>query len=242
MNAPKAQANLPPLESTGLGWADERQSADFDYSPVSPWGMVALAIGMTGLSAFLGVYGIGIAFMGVVVGLAAMVQIRGAHGMVRGMAVAVAGFAISTVCLGGGIASQIYHYRTECPEGYLRVNFPQEISERQFVYYGTQKRLHPEVAPLIEQKIFIKGFMWTTQQDTDLTRFILLKDNGECCFGGSPQPYDMMQVEMVDGTTVDGHTGLVSVAGVLRANIAAGKDEAVYLVDAHTVEPSKTRF
>ena len=242
MAEPKVHDTLVRSESEGFGWVDEGPSADFDYTPVSPWGMVALAIGLTGLSAFLGVYGIGIAFVGIVVGLAAIVRVGCAQGMVRGMAAAVAGFVVSAACFGGGIANQIYQYRHECPEGYLRVNFPEEISARQFVYYGTQRRLHEDVAPFIGQKIFLKGFMWTTQKDTGLERFILLKDNGECCFGGSPQPYDMMQVDMADEATADGHTGMISVAGILRANIAAGQDEAVYLMEAHSVEPSKTRF
>ena len=84
--------------------------------------------------------------------------------------------------------------------------------------------------------------MWLTQEDRGLEKFVFLKDNGECCFGGEPKPYDMMQVELQDDKTVDGHTGMVSVAGVLRANVAAGEGKAVYTLEAELVEPSRTRF
>jgi hypothetical protein len=35
---------------------------------------------------------------------------------------------------------------------------------------------------------------------------------------------------------------MVSVAGVLRANVAAEKGKAVYILEAYLVEPSRTRF
>ena len=225
------------------GWGDDVQSADFSYKPVSPWGMVAIVLGLCGLTAFLGVFGIALAALGLVVSVAAIVRIRGEMEMVRGMLMAVLALLLSVTCVSGGIVSQIYHYNHEVPEGFQRVSFPEEISARQFLYYGGgQRRLHPEVAKLVGKKIFVKGFMWLTQQDTDLEDFVFLKDNGECCFGGSPKPYDMMLVEMPEGRTVDGHTGMVSVAGILRTNVAAAEEEAVYILEAQTVEPSRTRF
>jgi hypothetical protein len=228
--------------SEELDWGAETQSVDFSYTPVSPWGTIAVVLAVCGLTAFLGVFGIVVAAAAVIVSIAAIVRIRGERGMVRGMLPAVLGLLLSISSVSGGIASQIYHYNHEVPEGYQRVNFPEEISARQFVYYGGQRRLDPEVAKFVGQKIFIKGFMWLTQRDKGLEQFVFLKDNGECCFGGEPQPFDMMKVEMQDGKTVDGHTGMVSVAGVLRANVAAEKGKAVYILEAYLVEPSRTRF
>ena len=228
--------------SMSSSWANDGQSADFDYTPVSPWGVVAGVLGLTSLTAFLGVFGIGIACIALVVSLAAFVRIRGSQGTVRGYAGAIAGLLLSLVCIPGGIYGEVHAYNTEVPEGYQRVSFPEEISARQFQYPAGQRRLHPEVGKLIETKIFLKGFMYFNQQGTDLASFVLLKDNGDCCFGGKAQPYDMIQIDMTNGQTVDGHTGLVSVSGILRANVTAGEDEAVYVMDAHQVEPSKSRF
>ncbi len=229
--------------SGSSGWGSDDFGGDFDYTPVSPWGPAAAVMAVFGLTAFLGLFGIVVAAAASVVSLAAIVRIRGAQGTVRGMLAAVLGLLISMSSVAGGIASQIYHYNHEVPEGYLRVNFPNDISSRQFRYYaGNQRRLHPEVAKLIGKKIFIKGFMWLSQREHDLTSFVLLKDNGECCFGGKPKPWDMIRVDMKDGLTVDGHTGLVAVAGVLSANVAAGEDEAVYSIEAVLVEPARTRF
>ncbi len=84
--------------------------------------------------------------------------------------------------------------------------------------------------------------MWQTRDTDGITGFVFLKDNGECCFGGKPQPYDMMWVELKDGQTTKAYTGMVSVAGTLTVNLTAGEDEAVYLVDADIVEESRTAF
>jgi hypothetical protein len=229
--------------SEDLGWGADNQSADFSYTPISPWGMIAIVLSLLGLTAFLGLFGIFVAVMAFIVSIAAIVRIRGAQGTVRGMLAAASGLLLSMSCVGGGIASQVYHYNHEVPEGYRRTSFPEEISARQFqIFRGKQRRLHPEVARLVGQKIFLKGFMWLSQRQEGLETFVLLKDNGECCFGGKPQPFDMMRVDLQNDATVDGHTGMVSVAGVLRADVRAGEDEAVYTMEADFVEPSRTRF
>ncbi len=84
--------------------------------------------------------------------------------------------------------------------------------------------------------------MWETQKSEGLESFVFLKDNGECCFGGSPKPFDMMVVNMADGKTTRAFNGMVAVAGVLNANVNAGEGEPVYTVDATMVEEARTRF
>lgn len=226
-----------------FGWGAETNSADFNYTPVSPWAMAAVAVSVCGLTAFLGIFGIVVAVAGVVLSIAAISQIRSQQGAVTGMKLAALGLVLSVGSVAGGISSQIYHYRTEVPEGYLRVSFPNDISAHEFVMYrGGQRRLTPEVKKLVGEKIFVKGFMWQTQQDEGLDSFVFLKDNGECCFGGSPQQFDKMHVIMQDGKLVDGHNGMISIAGVLRADVTADEDGAVYTLEADMVEPSRTRF
>jgi len=229
--------------SENFGWGAEAQSADFNYTPVSPWSTIAVVLSTIGLTAFLGLFGIVVAVVAFVISIAAIVRIRGEQGAVRGMLAAVLGLVMSASSVGGGIATQVYNYNHEVPEGYLRVNFPEEISAYQFVIHrGGQRTLAPEVAKFLGEKIFIKGFMWETKKSEGLESFVFLKDNGECCFGGSPKPYDMMLVEMQDGKTTNAHNGMVSVAGTLRVNLAAGPDEAVYILEAEMVESSRTRF
>lgn len=224
-------------------WGNKTEFDDLNYTPVSPWGPIAMVLGVCSLTGLTNsVFGLGLAAVGVIVGIAAIYRIRSAEGTFKGSQLAVGGAILSVLCLTLGSAKLAYAVQTECPEGYLRVNFPKEISDRQFVYYGGMRRLHPDVAPLIGQKVFLKGFMYQTQRADGLTEFVFLKDNGECCFGGEPKPYDMMLVTMADEKTTPAYTGMIAVAGTLNANVRAEEGEPVYTVDADIVEEAQTSF
>jgi hypothetical protein len=243
LDVPVTDAPTPVSETAGSSWANQSGNDEFDYVPVSPCGPIALVLGTSSLTGLMNsVFGLCLAFIAVVVGIAAVIKIRSERGVVKGGGFAVTGMLMAILCLVFGSMKLSHAYQTECPEGYLRVNFPREISDKQFVYYGTNRRLHPDVAPLIGQKVFLKGFMWQTQMAEGLKSFVFLKDNGECCFGGSPKPYDMMVVTMDGEKTTRAFTGMVAVSGVLSANVNAGEEEPVYTVVADIVEEAQTSF
>lgn len=229
-------------QNTNTAWGNSSDFDEFEYVPVSPWGPIALVMGAFSFSGFFGLYGLIVAAFGVAVGITAVLRIRSEAGPIKGLSFAFVGAILSALCLSLGTAKMAYAYSTECPEGFQRVNFPREIAAKQFVYIGSMRKLHPDVVPLIGEKVFLKGFMWQTQRSEGLTEFVLLKDNGECCFGGKAQPYDMMLVKLQDGLTTRAYSGMVSVAGVLTVNLAAGEDEAVYIMEATQVEEAQTGF
>ncbi|MEI7698739.1 MAG: hypothetical protein WCK86_03015 [Planctomycetia bacterium] len=177
-------------------WSSADVGDDFDYVPVSPWAPTALCLGLLSLTGFMGLFGLYIAGFGVFVGIAALSRIRASEGAVKGGLFAVMGLVLSACSLVLGSVKMAHAYSTEVPEGYQRVNFPREIADRQFVYVGGRRKIPPEVAPLLEKKVYLKGFMWATQSTDGLPRFILLKDNGECCFGGKPKSHDFVTVTL----------------------------------------------
>ncbi len=243
LNPPMTNLTNAMSESANSSWANGAEFDEFDYTPVSPWGPVALVLGIASLTGLTNsVFGLCIAFVGVVLGIAALLKIRANAPAVKGMGFAAVGLTLSVLCLSLGSVKLVHAYENECPEGYLRVNFPNEISKHEFAYYGGKRRLAPAVAPLIGQKVFLKGFMWQTQRDTGLSEFVFLKDNGECCFGGEPKPFDMMVVNMIDEQTTDAYGGMIAVSGVLNANVNAKEGEPVYTVDATIVEEAQTSF
>ncbi|MEZ6127402.1 MAG: hypothetical protein R3C59_01805 [Planctomycetaceae bacterium] len=245
LSASLSDLSTSSTESARSAWSNRAQIDEFDYAPVSPWGPVAVVLGIGSLTGLTNsVFGLGLAFVGVVVGIVAFFRIRASSGAVRGTGFAATGMVMALLCLTLGSVKLANAYETECPEGFLRVNFPNEISKKEFVYYGGgARRLHPDVAKFIGQKVFLKGFMWQTQYDEGLTSFVLLKDNGECCFGGKPKPFDMMVVHMAEGTSTRAYNGMVAVAGILNANVKAGEEEPVYTLDETVlVEEARTSF
>lgn len=233
------QSLFPQTEKTS--WSNSAEFDDFNYVPVSPWGPLALVMGICSLTGFLGIFGLYLAFVSVIIGVVAVNQIRKAEGAVKGIIFAILGVTLASGSLVFGSVKMVRDYATECPEGFLRVNFPRDISAKQFLYMP-QRRLHPDVAPLEGKPIFLKGFMWQTEKSEGLTEFVLLKDNGECCFGGKAQPYDMMRIRLQNGLTTRAYIGKVAVAGVLRVDLEAGEDAPVYTIDATMVEEARTRF
>lgn len=222
-----------------VGEVEAPVSEGFDYKPVPVLAPIALALGLASGFALLAEIGIGICIAGIVVGWLALRTVRKADGAYGGLRIAAIGLTASVFFLISGLATHIYAYATEVPEGHYRVNFSRDISDKKFVTIDGKRKLHEDVERYNGQKIFIKGFMYNTKKSNGLSDFILLKDNGQCCFGGDPKPYDMMHVKLQDGLTVNRIDGLVSVAGVLKCRPQA-TEGAVYVVEATLVEPART--
>lgn len=221
------------------------QSSSFHYRPVPVAAPVSLCLGICSALALLGPFGVGVSLMGVAVGWQTLRRIRRAEGELGGRTLARAGFSASLAFLMVGSSLQAYHYRTEVPEGFRRVNFAQEISKPQFVIdkLGNQ-RVPPEVQALAGQKIFLKGYMYPTRQTEKLTEFILVKDNQQCCFGGQPALTDMIHVRLSDGLTMDYTDGLVSVAGEFRIadTPPSGPLSPIYVMETTHVGRAATLF
>lgn len=199
---PESLGYSEPVPATTAVESDQRASwasdvgEDFDYIPISPWAPLALCLGLLSLTGFIGLFGLYVAAFGIFIGLAAFFRIRAAAGSVKGTGMAAIGLVLSVASLVLGTAKMAHAYSTEVPDGYLRVNFPKEIAEKQFYYVGGKRKLDPDVAKLVGQKVYLKGFMWATQATDGIPRFILLKDNGECCFGGKPKSHDFITVTL----------------------------------------------
>jgi len=178
------------------GWSSDPLDGEFQYVPISPWAPAALVTGLLSLTGFYGLFGLYIAAFSIFIGIGALSRIRDAGGDVKGRGTALVGLLLAVMSLVLGIATQVYAYSNEVPEGYLRVNFPKDIAEQQFIYVGGRRKIPPTVAELMGKPVYLKGFMWATQASEGLARFILLKDNGECCFGGKPKSHDFITVTL----------------------------------------------
>lgn len=243
LTAEKPDSETLSPETFETGWARDTSSDDFQYTSLSPWAPVALVLGVASLMALTNsIFGLILSFFAIIVCVLAAYQIRSMKDVYRGFGMAMCGLLLSTSCLVAGSWKLHYDYHHEVPEGYLRVNFPNEISKHEFIYYGSSRRLHEKVAPLIGQKVFLKGYMYNLEKLTGLKEFVFLKDNGECCFGGEPKPFDMMVVKMPEGTTTDAFRSMISVSGTLNADVTAGEGEPVYTIDADNVEEARTSF
>lgn len=198
----------------------------FSYRPVPLLAIIGIVIAVLSVSAFLGVIGIVLALLGIITTLAATLKIAFDRSAFSGLKLAVTGLVLSMLCFGGGLYRQIDLYRREVPDGYRRVDFYRDISAKEYVVENGVPEVHEDVAALLGQPIFLKAWMFPTDEKRDLMQFLVVKDNGLCCFGKQPDPVDSIIVEMnpeLFPEGVDYTSGKVSMAGTLEVHNIAGQ-------------------
>ncbi|MFK7777258.1 MAG: DUF4190 domain-containing protein [Gimesia sp.] len=217
---------------------------EFSYKPVPPTAVVGLALGLLSFIALFGIIGLGIAVFGVIVSIVSLISIKRSAGELGGKTVAIAAISLSTFFLIAGTSYQSFIYANEVPEGYHRINFASDISAKEFVQKDGVSRVNPDVMNWDKKNIFIKGYMYPTRQTQNLKNFILVKDNGDCCFGGQPDVKDMILVEMQDDKSADFYAGLVSVSGEFQAEAptTAGDLRPVYQLKGTHFEQARTAY
>ncbi len=229
----------------GIDTGVDSTFGQFDYVPMPVVAPVAGVLGVCSLIAFLGLFGILLAVIGIIVGVLASWKVFRSHGDLSGMKPALSGLLLSLFSAVGGTALMVYNYQHEVPEGFQRVSFSQDISDSAFVVEDGIKDVHPDVKALVDQPIFVKGFMYPSGKEYGLTEFLLLKDSGQCCFGGQPALEDMIGVRMKDDMDVDYYGGRVSVAGTFKINPEyRGQDslEPLFLLETEFFTKAKTAF
>jgi hypothetical protein len=230
---------------SGFHHADPAEAA-FDYRPIPFSAIVGGVLAVLSAGALLIWLAIPLAVVAAVVCLAAVITIVRSQGEYAGLWLAAGGLAFSVVMGAAGTVLTVHRYRAELPPGYERVSFARDISARGIGQQEHEGRLAflipPEVRALEGKPIYLKGFMYPTGREYDLTTFVLCKDNAQCCFGGQPPLQDMIGVVLTKNRTTDYDSGLIGVAGRLKLNpdYRGGNVEPIYLMDAEYIAPAQT--
>ncbi len=181
-----------------------------------------------------------IALIGVVLGVRSLSAIRATPDQLSGRKFAMAGIVLSLVGMVGGLSYAGYVHATEVPEGATRTSFyefrPSENDERAGI------PIPKDVQALDGKRVFIKGYF---RQDSspvtrNVRRFLLVRDNNQCCFGdlSNVKYYDQVLVDFDDKLTTDYKSGLFRIAGTLHLqpqNLLSGSQAPVYYIKADYV-------
>jgi hypothetical protein len=87
------------------------------------------------------------------------------------------------------------------------------------------KALTKDVKKLNGKKVKLRGYILpaTLFKETDIDRFVLVRDNQECCFGPGAALFDCVIIEMVPGKTTDFVTRPVVVEGKFKIDTESYK-------------------
>ncbi|RIK78767.1 MAG: hypothetical protein DCC68_14500 [Planctomycetota bacterium] len=182
-----------------------------EYRAISSSAVSCLALGVLSVLALLSWWMLLLPATAIVLGLFGLRQIRRRGDELTGAPLAKIGLALALafgVCGAGRLS---YIYATEVPEGYTRINYAPLQPE------AANSVEIPESAKALDgQKVFIKGFILQGTQLNGIRTFLLVPDEGSCCFGGDPKLTDRIQVSLADPAGIDYVQGLQKVAGVFR--------------------------
>jgi hypothetical protein len=175
--------------------------------------------------------------LGIFVALWSLGKIRRFPDQYTGRTLARLGLTLSLVFLIAGVGYGGYVYTTEVPDGYTRISFnsmkPDEIQERGGI------AVPPDIAALNGKKVFIKGYIrpGSSPLRTNIDRFLLVRDNNQCCFGdiSKVKYYDQMVVQITSGDRVEDNLNILRMGGILEIhpeNLALGGESPVFSLRA----------
>jgi len=213
------------------------------YRAVPPGAIIGMALGVASLVTVVAAASsfnaclllTPIPLLGIVISLRSLARIRREPEQYTGGRLAVTGFALSLLFLSAGIGYGAYVYVTEVPPNHTRVSFvemrPDVVEERAGVL------VPPEIMALDGQRVFIKGYMRPPKTRTGIDRFLLVRDNQQCCFGdlSAVKYYDQVLVDLAGSLRLTYSEGLFAIGGVLQVmpeNIAYGPTAPVFSLRA----------
>lgn len=209
---------------------EQVESSDVDhylqYRALSSVAVASLILGLASVFSFTAWWYLAVPAIGFALGWVGYRRVARLRHELSGKGVAAAGMVLSALFafLGAGYLS--YVYATEVPEGFERIGY--ELLQPD---PDVPNELIPPSAKTLEGKrIFIKGYIYPGQQTSGITRFLLVRDQGSCCFGGNPKVTDRIQVTLAEPLTLTFETRLFKLAGVFHVAAAKAADAtgAVY--------------
>jgi hypothetical protein len=207
------------------------------YRALSTASVASVIVGLLSSLAILDWTLVMVPAAGVLLGAYAWISVHRRSAELTGEGLARAGLVLSLVFLVAGPAWLTYDFVTELPEGYERVSYAQLQPDP-----AVRSQLIPQSARDLEgKKVFIKGYVYPGRQTKGIREFLLVRDRGECCFGGNPKITDRIQVTLEEPLRLTYETRLHKLGGTfhvepLDSTIDGAKGGVFYHLQADHLE------
>ena len=98
--------------------------------------------------------------------------------------------------------------------------------------------LTPAINKLEGKRILIRGYILPSFQQKGISKFVLVRDNMECCFGPGAALFDCIVVDMLPGETTNFSVRPVAVKGKfsIKELVLGGRHLAIYHLDGEKVD------
>lgn len=182
---------------------------DERYRAIGGAVVAAAVLGLLSPLAFLDWWLAVVPVLGIVLGLVACRDIAARPTELGGGRIAVAAIAVSACALVGGLVYQSLVYTQELPPGFVRASYAmlQPLP-------GDPPTAIPDSARDLDGRdVLLKGYMYPGKQQQGIVQFLLVRDQGDCCFGGNPKITDRVLVQLRDPQGIEFSPRLRKIAG-----------------------------
>jgi len=158
--------------------------------------------------------------LAIVLGTVALRDIHRRPQELAGRPLAIGAMLVATACLVGGLVRLSSIYAAELPSGFERLSYallqPAE---------GDPPDAVPEAVRALDGRdVLLKGYMYPGSRQHGIVQFLLVRDQGDCCFGGNPRITDRVNVQLADPRGIDFTPRLVKIAGRFRVRPTGAPD------------------
>ncbi|MCX7404165.1 MAG: hypothetical protein NT089_00330 [Planctomycetia bacterium] len=147
--------------------------------------------------------------LGVVLAVVAWQDIVRRPTELTGKPLTLGALLVSAFSLVGGLIFLSIVYAAELPEGFQRLDYTmlQPLD-------GDPPATIPDTAHAMNGRhVLLKGYMYPGSQQNGILQFLLVRDQGDCCFGGNPKITDRVLVQLQDTKSIAFSPRLTKIAG-----------------------------
>jgi hypothetical protein len=183
-----------------------------DYRSLSGTAVAAAAFAVLAPVAFFDWWLLLVPVVGAVLGFVALRDIARRPTALTGRGPALGAAVVSTLCFAGAMAWLSVVYARELPVGHERLSYADLQPPP-----GDPPDAIPDTAVAFQGRdVLLKGYMYPGTKTSGIAQFLLVRDQGDCCFGGNPKITDRVLVQMADPGGIDFSPRLRKLAGRFR--------------------------
>jgi hypothetical protein len=190
------------------------------YRAISGWAIGSLVLAVLSPLAFADWWLSIVPVAGIVVGLIGWRQIALRPTTLVGGPLAIGGVVVSAGLLIAGLTTLTRIYIAELPEGFIRINYRM----LQPLEGDPATAVPPSAYDADGKDVLLKGYMYPGSEQEGIVQFLLVRDQGDCCFGGNPKITDRVLVTLNDTGGIEFTPRLVKIAGRFAVRLAGSPE------------------
>ena len=205
-----------------------RPEEEDQYRSIGSLSISSFAFGLLSFASLFSAFLLVVPFLGLLFGVLSARKIIAMPTIMGGLRLTIAGIALSFVfgCL--GIWWQYYSYYNVTPAGYYEIDFYK-------IAAGDSGAVPNEIAELNDQKVFITGYMFPQKQQDNIQKFALVRTLQSSSFAGTPDPTDMILVEVKTGQQLSYRAKPIRIGGTLKIRRNFSYEKLPYTIEADIV-------